>query len=157
MYAVNSGVPKTLVKYLVRAEGKRLGGKAASVIKSILETEISPELLPPDENGKIAQKTEDVIGKYEINDFFLYGFLRRGDSPKKALYLAERAFKGKYPRVQLKTSLINFYKRFFMQQFKRDCVPDGIKVGSVSVSPRGDWRMPSDAEVSLWIKELEEL
>lgn len=156
-YAVNSGVPKTLVKYLVQAEGKRLGGEVQSVLEAILETEISPELLPPDEDGKIAQKTEDLIGKYEINDFYLYSFLRRGDNPLKALYLAERAFKGKYPRVQLKTSLINFYKRFFTQQFKRDCVPDGIKVGSVSVSPRGDWRMPSDAEVSLWLEEIENL
>lgn len=156
-YSVNGGVPKTLVKYLVQAEGKRLGGEAQSVIEDILETEISPELLPPDESGKIAQKTEEIIGKYEINDFFLYGFLRRGDGPQKALYLAERAFKGKYPRKQLKSTLINFYKRFFTQQFKRNCTPDGVKVGSVSLSPRGDWRMPSDAEASLWLKEIENL
>ncbi|MDE6411666.1 MAG: NAD(+) synthase [Clostridia bacterium] len=156
-YAVNCGVPKTLVKYLVRAEAKRLGGKTERVLESILGTEISPELLPPGKGGKIAQKTEDLIGKYEINDFYLYGFLRRGDDPPKALYLAERAFKGKYSREQLKTTLINFYKRFFSQQFKRNCVPDGVKVGSVCLSPRGDWRMPSDAEAALWLKEIENL
>lgn len=157
MYAVNGGVPKTLVKHLVRAEGKRLGGKAGGVIKSILETEISPELLPPDSNGQIAQKTEDIIGKYEINDFYLYSFLRRGDSPKKALFLAERAFAGEYSREQLRDALVNFYKRFFAQQFKRNCMPDGVKVGSVCLSPRGDWRMPSDAEAALWLKQLEKL
>ncbi len=156
-YAVNCGVPKTLVKYLVRAEGKRLGGKTARVLESILATEISPELLPPDKGGKIAQKTEDIIGKYEINDFYLYSFLRRGDSPEKSLYLAERAFKGKYPREQLKNTLANFYRRFFSQQFKRNCVPDGVKVGSVCLSPRGDWRMPSDAEAALWLEEIEKL
>lgn len=156
-YAVNCGVPKTLVKYLVRAEGKRLGGKTERVLESILATEISPELLPPDKGGKIAQKTEDIIGKYEINDFYLYSFLRRGDSPEKSLYLAERAFKGKYPREQLKNTLANFYRRFFSQQFKRNCVPDGVKVGSVCLSPRGDWRMPSDAEAALWIEEIEKL
>ena len=156
-YAVNCGVPKTLVKYLVRAEAKRLGGKTEKVLESILATEISPELLPPDKGGKIAQKTEDIIGKYEINDFYLYSFLRRGDDPKKSLYLAERAFKGKYTREQLKKTLVNFYKRFFTQQFKRNCVPDGVKVGSVCLSPRGDWRMPSDAEAALWLKEIEKL
>lgn len=155
--AVNCGVPKTLVKYLVRAEGKRLGGKTERVLESILATEISPELLPPDKGGKIAQKTEDIIGKYEINDFYLYSFLRRGDSPEKSLYLAERAFKGKYPREQLKNTLANFYRRFFSQQFKRNCVPDGVKVGSVCLSPRGDWRMPSDAEAALWLEEIEKL
>lgn len=156
-YAVNCGVPKTLVKYLVRAEGKRLGGKTERVLESILATEISPELLPPDKGGKIAQKTEDIIGKYEINDFYLYSFLRRGDGPEKSLYLAERAFKGKYPREQLKYALENFYRRFFSQQFKRNCVPDGVKVGSVCLSPRGDWRMPSDAEAALWLEEIEKL
>ena len=156
-YAVNCGVPKTLVKYLVRAEGARLKGEAKKVLESILETEISPELLPPDKSGKIAQKTEDLVGKYEINDFCLYHFLRRGDDPKKILYLAEIAFKNKYSREELKSTLINFYKRFFSQQFKRNCVPDGVKVGSVALSPRGDLRMPSDAEAALWLKELEEL
>ena len=157
MYAVNCGIPKTLVKYLVRAEGKRLKGEAEKVLESILATEISPELLPPDKSGKIAQKTEDVVGKYEINDFYLYRFLRRGDDPKKALYLADIAFKGKYTHDELKNTLVNFYKRFFSQQFKRNCVPDGVKVGSVALSPRGDWRMPSDATAALWLKELENL
>ena len=156
-YALNCGVPKTLVKYLVRAEGKRLGGEVEKVLDSILSTEISPELLPPDKDGKIAQKTEEVVGKYEINDFFLYHFMRRGDDPKKILYLAEIAFKGKYTRDELKNWLVNFYKRFFSQQFKRNCIPDGVKVGSVSLSPRGDWRMPSDAVAALWLKELENL
>jgi len=157
MYAVNCGVPKTLVKYLVRAEGKRLGGETEKVLEAILGTEISPELLPPDKSGNIAQKTEDLIGKYEINDFYLYRVLRRGDSPAKTLYLAERAFQGAYSREELKKTLINFYRRFFSQQFKRNCVPDGVKVGSVALSPRGDWRMPSDASADLWLKEAEEL
>ena len=157
MYAVNCSVPKTLVKHLVKAEANRLGRKTKSVLDKILETEISPELLPPDANGEIAQKTEDVIGKYEINDFYLYGLLRRGDSPAKALCLAERAFKNQYPREQLKDTLVNFYKRFFSQQFKRNCAPDGVKVGSVCLSPRGDWRMPSDASAALWIEEIEKL
>ena len=155
-YAVNCGVPKTLVKYLVRAEGARLKGEAKKVLESILETEISPELLPPDKSGKIAQKTEDLVGKYEINDFYLYHFLRRGDDPKKILYLAKRAFKNVYSSGELKSTLVNFYKRFFSQQFKRNCVPDGVKVGSVALSPRGDLRMPSDAEAALWLKQLEE-
>ncbi len=157
MYAVNCSVPKTLVKHLVRAEAKRLGGKVKTVLEKILATEISPELLPPDASGEIRQKTEELIGKYEINDFYLYSFLRRGDSPKKTLYLAERAFKNKYSHEQLKNTLVNFYRRFFSQQFKRNCVPDGVKVGSVGLSPRGDWRMPSDAEASLWLKEIENL
>lgn len=156
-YAVNCSVPKTLIKYLVKAEAKRIGGEAESVLESILATEISPELLPPDKNGRISQKTEDLIGKYEINDFYLYGFLRRGDDPAKALYLAEHAFKGKYTREQLKSTLVNFYKRFFSQQFKRNCAPDGVKVGSVSLSPRGDWRMPADAQAKLWLDEAEKL
>ena len=157
MYAVNCGVPKTLVKYLVKAEADRLGGEAKKVLESILSTEISPELLPPDKTGNIAQKTEELIGKYEINDFYLYRFLRRGDCPAKTLYLAERAFAGVYAREELKKTLVNFYKRFFSQQFKRNCVPDGVKVGSVSLSPRGDWRMPSDASAELWVMEAENL
>lgn len=157
MYAVNASVPKTLVKHLVLAEAKRLGGRAEVVLKSVLSTEISPELLPPDEAGNIAQKTEDIIGPYELNDFYLYEFLRRGDSPAKTLYLAEIAFKEKYTRAALKKWLVAFYKRFFAQQFKRSCVPDGVKVGSVSLSPRADLRMPSDASAQLWINEAENL
>ena len=157
MYAVNCGVPKTLVKHLVRAEAKRLGGKTERILEDILATEISPELLPPDAAGHIAQKTEDIVGPYELHDFFLFRFLRRGDRPAKTLYLAERAFAGRYGRAELKKWLINFYRRFFSQQFKRNCVPDGVKVGSVSLSPRGDWRMPSDASAALWLDEAEKL
>ena len=157
MYAVNCGVPKTLVKHLVRAEAERLGGKTARILQDILATEISPELLPPDEKGNIAQKTEDLVGPYELHDFYLYRFVRRGDAPAKTLFLAERAFAGKYDRATLKKWLVNFYRRFFAQQFKRNCVPDGVKVGSVSLSPRGDWRMPSDASAALWLAEAEAL
>lgn len=157
MYAVNCSVPKTLVKSLVFYEGKRVGGRLEVVLKSILNTEISPELLPPDEKGNIAQKTEDIVGPYELHDFYLYNFVRRGFSPEKTLFLAEYAFADKYDRVTLKKWLVNFYKRFFTQQFKRNCVPDGVKVGSVSLSPRADWRMPSDASGALWIEEAEKL
>ena len=157
MYAVNCSVPKTLVKYLVGAEAGRLGGKTEKILKDILSTEISPELLPPDAAGNIAQKTEDIIGPYELHDFYLYHFLRRGDSPAKTLFLAERAFEGKYDRATLKKWLVNFYRRFFSQQFKRNCIPDGVKVGSVSLSPRADWRMPSDASAVLWLREAEAL
>ena len=157
MYAVNSSVPKTLVKSLVAYEAKRLGGRMEVVLKSVLNTEISPELLPPDEEGNIAQKTEDIVGPYELHDFYLWCFLRRGYSPAKTLYVAERTFAEKYDRETLKKWLVSFYKRFFAQQFKRDCVPDGVKVGSVSLSPRADLRMPSDASANLWVREAEEL
>ena len=157
MYAVNASIPKTLVKSLIAYEAKRLGGRMEVVLKSVLSTEISPELLPPDEKGNIAQKTEDIVGPYELHDFYLYRFLRRGDSPAKTLYLAERALSGKYDRETLKKWLVNFYKRFFAQQFKRNCMPDGVKIGSVSLSPRADWRMPSDASGALYIKQAEEL
>lgn len=157
MYAVNCSVPKTLVKYLVRAEGRRLGGRTEKILSDILATEISPELLPPDAAGNIAQKTEDIIGPYELHDFYLYHFLRRGDPPAKTFYLAQLAFGGRYERAVLKKWLVNFYRRFFSQQFKRNCVPDGVKVGSVSLSPRADWRMPSDASAALWLEEAENL
>ncbi len=157
MYAVNCGVPKTLVKHLVRAEARRLGGETARILEDILATEISPELLPPDKAGNIAQKTEDLVGPYELHDFYLYRFMRRGDPPAKTLFLAERAFAGKYDRATLKKWLVGFYRRFFAQQFKRNCVPDGVKVGSVSLSPRGDWRMPSDASAALWLDEAASL
>ncbi len=157
MYSVNASVPKTLVRSLVSYEAKRLGGRMEIVLKSVLSTEISPELLPPDGEGNISQKTEDIIGPYELHDFYLYAFLRRGDGPAKTLYLAERAFAGKYDRKTLKKWLVNFYKRFFAQQFKRNCVPDGVKIGSVSLSPRADWRMPSDASGELFIRQAEEL
>lgn len=157
MYAVNCSVPKTLVKSLVSYEGKRVGGRLEIVLKAILNTEISPELLPPDEKGNITQKTEDLIGPYELHDFYLFHFVRHGFSPSKTLFLAESAFAEKYDRATLKKWLVNFYKRFFAQQFKRNCIPDGVKVGSVSLSPRADWRMPSDASPALWLEEAENL
>lgn len=157
MYGVNSGVPKTLIRHLAEYEGRRIGGKTKRVIGTILATEISPELLPPDENGNIAQKTEDLVGPYELHDFFLYYALRRGASPRKVFYLAEYAFGKKYDKKTIAKWLKNFYKRFFAQQFKRSCMPDGVKIGSVTLSPRADFRMPSDAFASLWIEEAEEI
>ena len=157
MYAVNCGIPKTLVKYLVRAEAARLGGRAEHILSDILATEISPELLPPDAGGGIAQRTEEIVGPYELHDFYLYRFLRRGDAPSKMLYLAGLAFGERYSRAERLKWLERFFRRFFAQQFKRSCVPDGVKVGSVSLSPRGDWRMPSDASAAVWLAELDRL
>lgn len=156
MYGVNASVPKTLVKYLIRHEAARLGGEAEKVLTDILNTEISPELLPP-ENGKIAQKTEELVGPYELHDFYLYYAVRWGFSPKKVYFLAKNAFAGAYGDETLKKWLVSFYKRFFSQQFKRSCLPDGVKIGSVALSPRGDWRMPSDACAALWLAEAEAL
>ena len=156
MYGVNASVPKTLVKYLIRSEAKRLGGEAEKVLRDILDTEISPELLPPEE-GKIAQKTEELVGPYELHDFFLYYAIRWGFSPSKVYFLAKYAFAGRYEDGTVKKWLVSFYRRFFSQQFKRSCLPDGVKVGSVTLSPRGDWRMPSDACVSVWQAELDTL
>lgn len=155
MYGVNCSVPKTLVKYLVKAEATSLGGEIREVLEDILATEISPELLPPDPNGKIAQKTEDIVGPYELHDFFLYYAVRCGFEPEKTLFLAKTAFDGAYSADEIKKWLKVFYKRFFSQQYKRSCVPDGVKVGSVALSPRGDWRMPSDACVKLWLEKLD--
>jgi NAD+ synthase (glutamine-hydrolysing) len=151
MYAVNSGVPKTLVRHLVSwVASTEAGRDAAAALASILDTPVSPELLPPDASGKIAQRTEDIIGPYELHDFFLYHVVRWGASPEKTAFLAEKAFAGKYGKKDIGKWLGVFLKRFFSQQFKRSCVPDGPKVGSVSLSPRGDWRMPSDASGALW-------
>ena len=155
MYGVNAGVPKTLVKHLVAYEAEKLGGEAEKILTSILNTEISPELLPPDEKGNIAQKTEDLVGPYELHDFFLYYFVRCGFPPDKLLYVACRTFEGKYDEETVKKWLKTFIKRFFAQQFKRSCMPDGVKVGSVSLSPRGDWRMPSDAVAKLWLDMID--
>jgi NAD+ synthase (glutamine-hydrolysing) len=153
MYGVNSGVPKPLVRHLVDFVSGNSDSNTSKILKSILDTPISPELLPPGENGEIVQKTEEQLGPYEVHDFFLYHFMRYGSSPDKIIMMAERAFKGKYASEQLKSWLTVFMKRFFSQQFKRSCLPDGPKVGSVSLSPRGDWRMPSDAECDAWIIE----
>ncbi|MGN0812829.1 MAG: NAD(+) synthase [Candidatus Coproplasma sp.] len=152
MYGVNASVPKTLVKYLVRAEADAIGGELANTLYDVLATEISPELLPPDKNGNIAQKTEDLVGPYELHDFFLYNALRWGFEPEKIKFMAVKAFDGKYTEEVIVKWLKTFYRRFFAQQFKRSCLPDGVKVGSIALSPRGDWRMPSDAVASLWLK-----
>ncbi len=174
MYGVNASVPKTLVKYLVRWFALRSENPdMAEALVDIIDTPVSPELLPPDKSGEIAQKTEDLVGPYELHDFFLYYMLRYGFTPERVFYLACQAFwvqhsrkiyqgkggmeVGKYePRVILKW-MRTFYRRFFNQQFKRSCMPDGPKVGSVCLSPRGDWRMPSDASAALWLEAVEQL
>lgn len=152
MYAVNTSIPKTLVRYLVEYEMQN-NETLHNVLKSILDTPISPELLPPSKDGKILQKTESKIGPYMLHDFFLYHFLRNGFSTKKIFYLAKETFKDDYEEEELRKWLTVFMKRFFSQQFKRSCLPDGVKVGSVSLSPRGDLRMPSDATSKIWIEE----
>jgi len=159
MYGVNAGVPKTLIRVLVRwiAEYGSLSQKANEILLDVLDTPVSPELLPPDEKGNINQKTEEIVGPYELHDFFLYYVVRFGFSPSKILFLAEYAFKGEYERETLLKWLKNFYHRFFMQQFKRSCMPDGPKVGTISLSPRGDWRMPSDAFNHVWVEEVNKL
>ena len=156
MYAVNASIPKTLVRHLVAYEADRLGGRIGDVLRDILDTPVSPELLPP-KDGEIAQKTEDLVGPYELHDFYLYYAIRWGFPPRKVLRLAIRAFDGRYDRDTLLKWLKSFYRRFFSQQFKRSCLPDGPKVGSVALSPRGDWRMPSDAVARLWLDESEGL
>ena len=157
MYGVNASVPKTLVRHLVRyyadtSEEQEL----KEVLLDILDTPVSPELLPP-VDGVISQKTEDLVGPYELHDFFLYYFLRFGFRPSKIFYLANIAFKDMYDEKTIKKWLSTFFRRFFNQQFKRSCLPDGPKVGSISISPRGDWRMPSDASSAMWLKEIEAL
>ena len=155
MYGVNAGVPKTLVRHLVKYYADTCDDKKLSdILNDVLDTPVSPELLPP-KDGKIAQKTEDLVGPYELHDFFLYYVLRFGYTPKKVLFLAEQAFRGQYDKDTILKWLKTFYRRFFAQQFKRSCLPDGPKVGSVAVSPRGDLRMPSDATAREWLEELE--
>lgn len=157
MYGVNCSVPKTLVRHLVRYYADTCGdAKLSEVLYDVLDTPVSPELLPP-EDGKIAQKTEDLVGPYELHDFYLYQILRYGFSPAKVYRLAKCAFAGSYDDATILKWLRTFYKRFFSQQFKRSCVPDGPKVGTVALSPRGDLRMPSDASVQVWLQELETL
>jgi NAD+ synthase (glutamine-hydrolysing) len=158
MYAVNSSVPKTLVRHLVQYYADTCGNdELKTTLYDVLDTPVSPELLPPDKEGAIAQKTEDLVGPYELHDFFLYQMLRNCYEPKKIYYLAKAAFCGEYEDAVILKWLKVFYKRFFAQQFKRSCIPDGVKVGSVTVSPRGDLRMPSDASAALWLQELEEI
>ena len=168
MYAVNSSVPKTLIRYLVRYAAKQLqseteqagGRKASDILLDIVDTPISPELTPADENGQIQQKTEDLVGPYDLHDFFLYYFLRYGFRPRKIFMLAQSAFRHndvKYDDTTIKHWLKTFVRRFFSQQFKRSCLPDGPKVGNVTLSPRGDWRMPSDAVSRMWTDECDAL
>lgn len=156
MYGVNAGVPKTLVRYLVRWFARNANSHTERLtLDDVLDTPISPELTPADEHGDIAQKTEDLVGPYELHDFYLYYMLRFGFGPGRIVLLARKAFGGIYDDNVILKWLRVFYKRFFQQQFKRSCLPDGPKVGSVCLSPRGDWRMPSDASVALWLKELD--
>ncbi len=156
MYGVNAGVPKTLVKYLVRWYAQTCENKELhDTLMSVVETPISPELTPPDEHGNIEQKTESFVGPYELSDFFLYYMLRYGFTPRRVYRLALKAFYGKYDGATILKWMKTFYRRFFTQQFKRSCMPDGPKVGSVSLSPRGDWRMPSDASSAVWLREVE--
>ena len=158
MYGVNAGVPKTLIQSLVAWIARHHVDEAsATTLMDIIDTPISPELIPADEQGNIKQKTEDLVGPYELHDFFIYHFIRNGFSPKKIFYLAKHAFDGKYNDEVIKKWLTTFCRRFFNQQFKRSCLPDGPKVGSVSLSPRSDWQMPSDACSTEWLKECEEM
>ena len=156
MYGVNASIPKTLVRYLVDYEAGRAGGTLEAVLRDILDTPVSPELLPP-MDGEISQKTEDLVGPYELHDFFLFYMLRFGYPPRKVYRAACRAFAGVYDAAVIKKWLTTFIRRFFTQQFKRSCLPDGPKVGTVALSPRGDWRMPSDACADLWLAEAEAL
>ena len=158
MYGVNGSIPKTLVKYLVEwVANHKVDDASRLTLLDIVDTPISPELIPADENGNIKQKTEDLVGPYELHDFFLYHFLRFGSYPSKIYFLAQKAFAGIYDNATVKKWLYTFFRRFFQQQFKRSCLPDGPKVGSVSLSPRGDWRMPSDAVSRLWSEEIERI
>ena len=157
MYGVNASVPKTLVRYLVDYVAGELGGRTEEILRDVLDTPVSPELLPPDANGKIAQKTEEKIGPYELHDFFLYHFVRFGFDREKLVVLAEKAFDGRYDRPTIDRWLTEFLRRFFISQFKRSCIPDSPKVGSVSLSPRGDWRMPSDAAMQAFLQPDERI
>ncbi|MDB6080370.1 MAG: putative synthetase [Akkermansiaceae bacterium] len=158
MYHVNAGVPKTLVRYLVEWCAEEVfQGPEAAVLHDIADTPISPELLPPDAAGDIAQKTEESVGPYALHDFFLFQILRHGSSPRKVYYLAQIAFAGTFPDEEILKWLRSFYRRFFSQQFKRNAMPDGPKIGSAALSPRGDWRMPSEAAADSWLAELENL
>ncbi len=161
MYGVNASIPKTLIRHVVAycADEAEQNGKVAlaNVLRDILDTPISPELLPADEGGQIAQKTEDLVGPYELHDFYLYYMIGRGYAPDKLYRIAKNVFEGKYDDETLLKWLKNFVRRFFAQQFKRSCLPDGAKVGVISFSPRGDWKMPSDASAREWMRIAEQL
>ncbi|MBR0277193.1 MAG: NAD(+) synthase [Clostridia bacterium] len=157
MYGVNASVPKTLIRYIIKYVAENSGKKLAEVLSDILDTPVSPELLPVDKDGNMTQKTEDLVGPYELHDFFLYYLIKFGCSPKKIFRLAKEAFDGEYDDNTIKLWLKTFIKRFFAQQFKRSCMPDGPKVGSITLSPRSDFRMPTDASSKIWIDEVESL
>ena len=157
MYAVNASIPKTLIACLVKFVAGTMDADTSATLHDVVDTPISPELVPADEYGNIQQKTEDLVGPYELHDFFLYYFMRHGFRPMKIFLLAQKAFEGQYDDDVIKHWLKTFFRRFFSQQFKRSCLPDGPKVGSISLSPRGDWRMPSDASSELWLRECEML
>ena len=158
MYGVNGTLPKTLIRWIIEAVSDMdIFRSAKAVLADILDTPISPELLPPDAQGKISQQTEDLVGPYALHDFYLYHMLRYGFSPTKIYHLACRAFKDDFEPAVIKKWLHNFYRRFFSQQFKRNCMPDGVKIGSVGLGPRGDWTMPSDASGQVWLTEIEAL
>lgn len=155
MYAVNASIPKTLIACLVKFVAGTMDADTSATLHDVVDTPISPELVPADEDGNIQQKTEDLVGPYELHDFFLYYFMRHGFRPMKIFLLAQKAFEGQYDDDVIKHWLKTFFRRFFSQQFKRSCLPDGPKVGSISLSPRGDWRMPSDSSSELWLRECE--
>jgi NAD+ synthase (glutamine-hydrolysing) len=155
MYAVNCSVPKTLLRYVIAWVADKDGSSLRSILVDILATPVSPELIPTHSSSDIVQKTEDIIGPYRVHDFFMYHFLRYGCEPKRLLFLANQAFAGEYSDVQLKAQLKVFLQRFFQNQFKRSCTPDGPKIGTIALSPRGDWRMPSDASAKAWLDQLQ--
>jgi len=155
MYSVNASIPKTLVRHLVRYCANTQD-EIKAVLLDILDTPVSPELLPP-KDGEISQKTEDLVGPYELHDFFMFYLVRYGFSPKKIYNMALKAFEGTYEGETIKKWLKTFFRRFFTQQFKRSCLPDGPKVGSVGFSPRGDFKMPSDASYNIWMQEIDEI
>jgi NAD+ synthase (glutamine-hydrolysing) len=156
MYGVNSSIPKTLVKHLVEwVAANEIDQDARTTLMDIVRTPISPELVPAGDNGEITQKTEDLVGPYVLHDFFLYHFMRSGFRPGKIFFLATRTFKDDYDNETIRKWLHTFFRRFFTQQFKRSCLPDGPKVGSITLSPRGDWRMPSDASADEWLREID--
>jgi NAD+ synthase (glutamine-hydrolysing) len=157
MYGVNADVPKTLIRGIVSYVASTMEGDAKTSLLDIVDTPVSPELLPADKDGKIAQKTEEIVGPYDLHDFFLYYIVGKRFAPTKVFRLACTAFEGEFDKATIHKWLRSFYRRFFMQQFKRSCVPDGPKVGSVALSPRGDWRMPSDAVADVWLSEVDSI
>jgi NAD+ synthase (glutamine-hydrolysing) len=168
MYDLNPGIPKTLVEFVIRwvanervgawsGQSKDQADKLREALFDVLEAPISPELLPASTEGRIAQLTEKTLGPYELNDFFLYWFIRHRARPARIMFLAEQAFEDAYPAEEIRKWLVQFFRRFFHAQWKRDCTADGPKVGAVALSPRGDWRMPSDAVVTSWMREVEEI